>query len=388
MLSRTIRDILDTRERPVSAVVEAVLLAAVERGASDVHFEPVRGGMTLRFRLDGVLQDAGEVPESVRETLVGRLKVLADLPTYRVDVPQEGHVPAERAPGGADLRVSVFPTVRGEKAVVRLFRSGREVFDLDDLGFPGDIGDALRNLASRPAGVLLLTGPAGSGKTTTLYALLREIVKASGGKRHVVTVEDPVEFEIDGVTQTQVHVDSNLTFHRCLRSLLRQDPEVILVGEIRDPETARIAIEAGLTGHLVLSTVHAGTAHGVFLRLLDMGVEPFLLTSSAPAVLNQRLLRVLCTRCKRPRAEAREFEPVGCERCHGTGYAGRRVAGELLTPGSAFREAVLARADEETLRQAAGTAGVRTRARELVAGGWTDGSEIDRVFGREATHGV
>jgi type II secretory ATPase GspE/PulE/Tfp pilus assembly ATPase PilB-like protein len=369
-------------ERPVAAAVETVLLEAVRAGASDVHFEPGPERMRLRFRLDGLLRDVAEVPDGFQDRVVGRLKVLADLPTYRVDVPQEGRVPAAAAPGGSDLRVSVFPTVRGEKAVVRLYRREAADFDLDRLAFPAGVLGALRSLASQTQGMLLLTGPAGSGKTTTIYAVIREILRHSGGTRQVVTVEDPVEFELEGATQTQVNTDTGLTFQRCLRSLMRQDPEVILIGEIRDPETARIAVEAELTGHLVLSTLHAGTATGVFQRLLEMGIEPHLLASASPTVLNQRLLRALCSSCKKPGGNG-ECRRAGCDSCFGTGYRGRRVAADLLVPGGEFRQALLERGDDEALARVAGAARLREHALALVAEGVTDREEVERVFGRD-----
>jgi type II secretory ATPase GspE/PulE/Tfp pilus assembly ATPase PilB-like protein len=381
-LTERVLGALSDGERPVAAAVETILEEAARAGASDVHFEPGPDRLRLRFRLDGLLHDAGEVPDGFRERVVGRLKVLADLPTYRTDVPQEGRIPAAAAPGGADLRVSVFPTVRGEKAVVRFFRRDSAGFDLDRLGLPAGVLSVLKELASRAQGLLLLTGPAGSGKTTTIYAVVREILRRSGGTRQVVTVEDPVEFEIAGATQTQVNADAGLTFQLCLRSLMRQDPEVILVGEIRDPETARIAVEAAFTGHLVLSTVHAGTAAGVFQRLLEMGIEPHLLSSASPVVLSQRLLRTLCPACKTAEAGGGSRRS-GCASCFGTGYRGRRPAADLLVPGPAFREALLARGDEESLARAAGGAGPRAAAEALVAEGATDREEVERVFGRD-----
>ncbi|MHC5036488.1 MAG: GspE/PulE family protein [Planctomycetota bacterium] len=381
MLSQILKAILESHPHPVPAVVEAVILEARDGGVSDIHFEPNREGLRVRFRLDGVLQDAAEIPDPVQEKVIGRLKVLADLPTYRIDVPQEGHVKAETAPGGADLRVSIFPTLRGEKAVVRLFRIQKQLLYLQDLGLPEDLFSALQDLTLMPEGLLLLTGPAGAGKTTTNYALLREILRQSGGRKHIVTVEDPVEIEMEGITQTQVNPDIELTFQRCLRSLLRQDPEVIFIGEIRDPETAQIAVEAALTGHKVLSTVHAGSTHGVFHRLLEMGIEPYLLGSAAPAVLNQRLLRVLCPQCKVEDGPGGAYRPVGCDACLGTGYQGRRLIADLLVPNKAFNKAVLSKADEETLEGVSGCVGLRRRAEALVSSGSTDGGEVDRVLG-------
>ena len=234
--------------------------------------------------------------------MVARLKVLAELLTYRVDIPQEGRIQDSHALYGADMRVSTFPTIHGEKAVVRLFDAAGRVLDLEQLGLSPDVERHLRTMLRERSGAIFLTGPSGSGKTTTIYACLRHLVRESGGGRHIVTIEDPVEQVIEGVSQSQARPGTEFDFARGLRSLLRQDPEVIMIGEVRDAETASIAIEAALTGHLVFTTLHAGSACGVVGRLLDMGIEPYLLTSGLKGILNQRLVRRRCSVCRPPDA--------------------------------------------------------------------------------------
>ena len=362
-------------DRAVRAV-DLVLAEADQRAASDVHFEPTAQHLEVRFRVDGVLRTAATLPRDSAPNVVARLKVLADLLTYRLDVPQEGSIRGA-AGDAADRRVSTFPTVHGEKAVVRVFDAAAGLLDLAQLGLPPDTLAALGRLLKERTGAIFLTGPSGSGKTTTIYACLRELVKDGAG-RHVVTIEDPVERVVEGVTQSQARPGTDFDFARGLRSLLRQDPEVIMVGEVRDRETAAVAAEAALTGHLVFSTLHAGSACGVVGRLLEMGVEPYLLTSAVKGILNQRLLRRVCDACRATGA--------GCEACGGAGYRGRLLVAELLTPDAEFRRAVLARADAEELERAAVAGGWRTiRAAALaaVAEGGTTAAEVDRVLGPE-----
>jgi general secretion pathway protein E len=342
--------------------VDALLRRARESGASDLHVDPEEGRLRVRARRDGVLEPLEDLPASLAATVIGRLKSLSDLLVYRTDVPQEGRIPASRSPTGAEVRVATFPTLLGERAALRFDAPGSEGLELAGLGLPERTLAALRDGLDRPSGTILLTGPSGSGKTSTLYACIRHLA-AGPGARSIVTIEDPVERRLPGVTQTQVNPAAGLDFARALRSILRQDPEVILVGEIRDRETASIALEAGLTGHLVLSTVHAGTAPGVFARLVDMGVEPFVLTTAVRGVLGQRLVR----------------------RRRDAGFGGRRLLAEWLPTTAALRAAVLARGDEETLRAAAAADGfrdIREEARALVAAGETTAEEVERVLGR------
>lgn len=279
-------------DTPYGKALRLLLEDASARGVSDVHLNPTAEGLEILYRHDGVLEPHGLIDRARAERMIGKVKVLSGLLTYRRDMPQDGQIPAAEAGGRSDVRVSLFPTVHGEKAVLRFFLHDPEQFDLDRLGYSPAVAARLRAAARKPDGVILLTGPSGSGKTTTIYALLREIARPTDGiRRNVVTIEDPVEHAIPGITQTQVNPDAGLTFPAALRSLLRQDPQVILVGEIRDRETARVAMEAGLTGHLVISTIHSGTAAGVAIRLAEMGVEAHTLTASLSCILAQRLAR-------------------------------------------------------------------------------------------------
>lgn len=379
--------------RPTYAteVVDLVLLEARALGASDVHLQPTAEGLELRWRIDGVLQPAALLPLSAAPNVVARLKVLADLLTYRTDVPQEGRI--RSAPGEVEMRLSTFPTLYGEKAVVRLFASSGRYLRIDDLGLPLEIRDTLLRLLGGTSGAIILSGPAGSGKTTTIYACLRELVAASSGRRSLATLEDPIEVPVAGVAQSQVNPAAGFTLETGLRSLLRQDPEVIAVGEIRDPATAEVAFQASLTGHLVLSTFHAGSAAGALGRLADMGIEPYLLRSGVLAVVSQRLLRRLCG-CARPSDDpaarlglpvARAFAPVGCVECGQTGYRGRIVVAEMLLPEAGeLGPAILARHDVGALERIAleaGMVGRWTRASQAVEEGLTSPGEVRRVLG-------
>jgi type II secretory ATPase GspE/PulE/Tfp pilus assembly ATPase PilB-like protein len=253
----------------VVSLVDDLLKKAIECGASDVHFEPTDSELSIKFRLDGVLSTVEKLPGTISDNIIARLKVLGGLLTYRNDIPQEGRIEISKSQGDGimDQRLAVFPTIHGQRAVVRLFYDNAELMELDQLGFSKQLYTGLKNIAARNQGVLLLTGPAGSGKSTTLAALLRYILKSYAGKS-VVTLEDPVEIRIDGATQVQITPHGQMTFPTALRSLLRQDPQVLMIGEIRDAETARIAIEAGLTGHFLMSTMHSGSPAGALLRLI------------------------------------------------------------------------------------------------------------------------
>src|SRR6516225_515445 len=315
----------------IGRVVDIILTDAVERSASDVHFEPTHRAVAIRYRLDGVIQQVASVARDLAPNLVARLKVLAELLTYRVDIPQEGSMREALARYGTEMRVSSFPTIHGEKVVVRIFDSAGHCLDLEQLGFSPELLAGMTELLRERTGAVFLTGPSGSGKTTSIYACLRYLERNSASGRHIVTIEDPVEQIIEGISQSQVRPGTEFDFARGLRSLLRQDPEVIMIGEVRDPETAGIAVEAALTGHLVFSTLHAGSACGVVSRLIEMGVEPYLLTSGLRAILNQRLVRRRCPACA-----------AGCDRCAGTGYKGRVLLAELLTLDAPLRQAILA----------------------------------------------
>jgi type II secretory ATPase GspE/PulE/Tfp pilus assembly ATPase PilB-like protein len=382
--ARGIRDRLSERlaGEDAPAAVDAVLSAAVEAGATDIHLSPAAGGaVEVAFRIDGVIHPVGAARDPLAPMLSARLKILADLVTYRADIPQEGRIPPDRAPGGVDCRLSTFPTIRGERVVVRLFDARRALRGLDDLGFDVPVRRTLDRWVDRGEGLLLFTGPATSGKTTTLYALLKAIVARRGSTANVVTLEDPVEYEVAGISQTQIQPAVGLTFAAGLRSILRQDPQVILVGEIRDPETAGIAIQASLTGHLILGTLHAGRAVGVFPRLLEMGIEPYLAVSSVAGVLAQRLVRVRCAACGGADAAT---GPAGCAACWGTGYRGLSAVGEVLEPGPRLRAEVSAKAPRERLEQAAAQEGMRMleeAMRDAVRRGVTTEAETRRVLG-------
>ena len=375
--------------------VDKLLSAAKRSGASDLHLQPSAAGLNVRCRVDGVLQSVACLPPQVGPNVVGRLKVLAELLTYRTDMPQEGRI---RAPGEVEMRVSTFPTLFGEKAVIRLFAAGGAFLRLNDLGLPAEIVAELSRLLRETSGAILVTGPAGSGKSTTLYACLRELAAADLG-RGIATLEDPIEVVVDGVAQSQVNSAAGFDLAVGLRFLLRQDPEVMMVGEIRDRETAEVAFQAALTGHLVLSSFHAGSAAGAISRLADMGIEPYMLRSGVLAILSQRLVRRLCE-CALPFAEgspelslglpvAGARSPRGCTACSGTGYRGRLVLAEMLVPQQTeLGRAILSRSDTGNLESLACQAGMITRwtrACEAVEAGLTSPAEIRRVLGFSST---
>ncbi len=369
----------------VVSLVDDLLIKAAESSASDVHFEPMVSELAVKFRLDGVLSTVEKLPKSLSENVIARLKVLGGLLTYRNDIPQEGRIEISKSQGDRimDQRLAVFPTIHGQRAVVRLFYNNAELMELDQLGFSKHLYTALKNIAAKNQGVLLLTGPAGSGKSTTLAALLRHILKSYAGKS-VVSLEDPVEIRIDGATQVQITPHGQMTFPTALRSLLRQDPQVLMIGEIRDAETAKIAIEAGLTGHLLMSTMHSGSPAGALLRLLEMGIEPYQVTSSVSAVLNQRLARRLCNKCKQKIEKTGSFKATGCDDCFNTGYKGRFLIAEMVQLDSQLRKAILAKADLDELENILKDRGhttMLTDGKRLVQDGVTTQDELNKVCG-------
>jgi type II secretory ATPase GspE/PulE/Tfp pilus assembly ATPase PilB-like protein len=305
--------------------------------------------------------------------------------TYRNDVPQEGRiqVTGRYQQNILDQRLAIFPTIHGQRAVVRLFYENNELTELENLGFGKNIEQILKNIAASNQGVLLLTGPAGAGKSTTLIAMLRHIIKNQPG-RSIVTLEDPVERAVEGITQIQITPYGEMTFPTALRSLLRQDPEVLMVGEIRDAQTAKIVIEAALTGHLLMSTLHSGSCAGAFLRLLEMGVEPYQITSSITAALNQRLVRRLCEKCKIRNGQTGLYQAVGCEDCFNTGYKGRALICEIVQMDGHLRQAIISKADSDELNDILNRRGHMTMLQNgagLIADGITTQGELNKVCG-------
>ena len=392
----------------VTAVVEAILASAREAGASDVHLVPQESGLAMQLRIDGVLQSVTELPKETSSNVIARLKVLSELLTYRTDVPQEGRVRADsvaevngsgktRDAQTVEMRVSTFPTLFGEKAVVRLFVGSGGFRFLGELGLPEDIETSTKRLLDRRNGLMLITGPAGSGKTTTAYAALREIVRASHSTRSISSLEDPIEAVVPGVAQSQINGAAGFDYATGLKSLMRQDPEVIFVGEIRDRNTAETAFQASLTGQLVLTTFHSASAAGAISRLSDMGIEPYLLRSGVVGIVAQRLLRRLCA-CAVLDDDAESEHgrylgldvrsakrAVGCDQCGGTGYRGRMIVSELLQPDlSGMGRAILSRGDASEIESLAVQAGMLTllrRASVAVEAGETSPAEVRRVLG-------
>ncbi|MBI4559178.1 MAG: type II/IV secretion system protein [Candidatus Hydrogenedentes bacterium] len=387
---------LESGERGVISAVDAILTEAASHHASDVHFEPLEDALYIRFRVDGMRHDVARISKDHHPRIIARLKILAKLVVYQRDVPQDGRIEPKETSGAQAMRVSTFPTVYGEKAVVRVLGLQDQLLRLDALGFAPLVVAQLRELLARPQGTVLLTGPSSSGKTTTIYALLQELIEGRKNATHTVTIEDPVEYRLGRIAQTEIRPDTGFTFANALRAILRQDPEVIMVGEIRDPETAHTAIQAGLTGHLVISTIHSGTAAGVFTRLLDMGVETFLLASSVSGVLAQRLVRRNCPHCLETYApdpallarfglddQFRFQRGAGCEACQGIGYRGRTAIGELLLTNETLCDLVLQRSRTRTLHEVAVKCGMATLLNdglEKVRQGITTMEELQRVL--------
>ncbi len=359
---------------PIRRLVNMVLLQAIRDRASDIHFEPFEDEFKMRYRIDGLLYEMIPPPKSIAMAIASRIKVMAQLDIAERRMPQDGRIELLVNNNPVDLRISVLPTLFGESVVMRVLDRSNVSLDLDRLGFREDDLRILRQLIHRPNGICIVTGPTGSGKTTTLYAALRELNDV-GVK--ILTTEDPVEYNIDGLIQVQINSDIGLTFARCLRHFLRQDPDIMLVGEIRDLETAEIAAQSSLTGHMVFTTVHTNDAPSTIARLLDLGLEPFLITATLEGIVGQRLVRQICPRCKE------EFEPTeemlmelqlrpedvagrtfyrgaGCDFCRGTGYSGRTAIFEIMLVDDEIRDLIMNRASTNAIREAARRRGMRT----------------------------
>ncbi len=383
-------------EAPVIRLVTALIGRAIDLRASDIHLEPFDDGLHVRYRVDGVIHTAEVVPPKHSAAVNSRVKLLAHLDIAERRLPQDGRIKTRVKGRELDLRVSTVPTVHGESVVMRVLDRASVRFSLEQMGFAADNLERFNQLLARPHGILLVTGPTGSGKTTTLYAALSKLDSAS---QKIITVEDPVEYQLEGINQIQVHTQINLTFANALRSILRQDPDIIMIGEMRDGETAQIAVQSALTGHLVLSTLHTNTAAGAIVRMQDMGVEPYLITSSVNGVLSQRLVRTLCKHCKAPQPASPEllkssglhrhiapgapvYQPVGCGHCGGNGYQGRTSIHELLVLDEKLRSAVLQGKDANTLHQLSIQNGMLTLYEDglrKVAAGATSLEELLRV---------
>jgi general secretion pathway protein E len=384
-------------EAPVVRLVNLFFRRAQEVGASDIHLEPFENRLKLRYRVDGVLQEAEAPPLEFAAAVISRIKLMAKLNIAERRLPQDGRIRLRLDGKDFDVRVSTVPTMHGESVVMRLLNRSDVILDFASLGFNDETGKEFADALQLPHGLIVVTGPTGSGKSTTLYTALNML---NSDERKIITVEDPVEYELEGINQIQVKASIDLTFSSALRSIVRQDPDVIMVGEMRDLETARICVQSALTGHLVLSTVHTNNAAGCITRLLEMGVEDYLLASTLHAVIGQRLLRLLCTNCReeyQPLPEILKstglaklikgkppmlYRPKGCDQCGGTGFAGRIAIIELLTVTDTIRQLALHHADEKRIQAAAIKEGMRTMYMDgcgKVLAGLTSLNEVTRV---------
>ena len=383
-------------EAPVITLINSLFAEAIESGASDIHLEPEEHHLYVRLRIDGVLQDIKPVTKDLEPAVISRIKILANMDIAERRLPQDGRIKMDILNREIDLRVSTFPTIYGENVSIRLLDKSQAIFKLEDLGFETKVLEVFKEQIKRPYGIILVTGPTGSGKTTTLYAGLNLI---NDLKKNIITLEDPIEYVIPRVRQSQVNVKAGLTFATGLRAILRQDPDIIMIGEIRDRETAEIAIHAALTGHLVFSTLHTNDAASAISRLIDMGIEPFLAASALNAILAQRLVRRLCPKCKKSykpqEAEIQAlglsvsskditlYKEVGCSGCRSTGYKGRIGIFELLILDEGIKELILKKSPAHQIKEYAVKKEMRTlkdEGLEKLIGGVISGSEVLRVF--------
>ncbi|MFX1679716.1 type II secretion system ATPase GspE [Mitsuaria sp. CC2] len=378
-----VADLLEAADdAPIIRMLNALLTQAANNGASDIHIEPYERESSVRFRVDGTLREVVRPNRALHAALISRLKIMAELDIAEKRLPQDGRISLRIGGRAIDVRVSTLPSAHGERAVLRLLDKSESRFTLTALGMDGERLERFQRVVQQPHGIVLVTGPTGSGKTTTLYAALQTVDTST---TNVLTVEDPIEYELPGIGQTQVNSRIDLTFAKALRAILRQDPDVIMIGEIRDYETAQIAIQASLTGHLVLATLHTNDAVSAVTRLTDMGVEPFLLSSSLLGVLAQRLVRKLCPVCKSPEplpGGGTRYHPVGCPACSSSGYKGRTGVYELMVSNDAMRSLIHNQAPESELLAAARANGLRSMREDgdrLVAAGVTSEEEVLRV---------
>ncbi|NLN77513.1 MAG: Flp pilus assembly complex ATPase component TadA [Armatimonadetes bacterium] len=381
-------------QAPVVKTVNLVLQEAVKQRASDIHFEPRANNLEIRYRLDGALQHIRNLPKQLQPAILSRIKIMADMDIAEKRLPQDGRIKVKIANKRIELRISSLPTQYGERIVIRIFDRAAQQLTIESLGMADQQQEVFDRLIRKPHGIILVTGPTGSGKTTTLYSALNEIRST---ETNIMTCEDPIEYELEGISQSQINVRAGLTFASQLRAILRQDPDIILVGEIRDKETAEVAFQAAMTGHLVFSTLHCNDAPSAITRLIDMGVEPYLIGSSVIGVLAQRLVRTLCPRCKVPYtptpdelavisqvaqdADAQFYAPSSCGACNDRGYSGRMAVFELMAVDEDIRRLTLSSPTSDQVRELALTKGMKTmndHAAEKIRAGLTCVDEVRR----------
>jgi len=373
--NETGHDVLDlANEAPIIKLVNLMITEALKERASDIHVEPSEEGVTVRYRIDGLLYNALSPPKRYQQAIISRIKIMANLNIAENRLPQDGRIKVKYGTQDVDIRVSIVPSVAGERVVLRLLVKDEKRYDLAKLGMPNTLLEPYRNILKTPHGIVLVSGPTGSGKTTTLYASIMEL---NTPEKNILTIEDPVEYRVQGISQMQVNPRISLTFASGLRSILRQDPEIIMVGEIRDRETAEIAIQAAMTGHLVFSTIHTNDSASGIVRLLDMGIEPYLIASTVVAILSQRLVRVLCASCGAPVSIDRKvleeeridpslfegrtvYKPVGCAKCQSTGFRDRIGIYEMIKMDDSVRSMVIEKRDASAIRERCIEAGFKT----------------------------
>lgn len=380
-----------TEKAPVVRLVNSILKQAVDNKASDIHIEPEEGKTYIRYRIDGILYDVPPPPKDIEAAVISRIKIMSNMDIAEKRLPQDGRIETAVEGREIDYRVSTFPTIYGENVSIRVLDKGAVMTKLEELGFEKDTLDSFKTMLLRPYGIILVTGPTGSGKTTTLYGALRVI---NSTEKNVITLEDPVEYRITRVRQSQIDVKSGLTFASGLRSIVRQDPDIILIGEIRDVETAEISIRSALTGHLVLSTLHTNDAPSALTRLTDMGIEPFLVSSSIVGILAQRLMRTLCKKCKKsykppkevlealdiPKGEYNFYKLAGCSECKNTGYRGRSGIFELMEVNDDIKALAMRKASAAMIKSQAIKDGMITLRRDAVCKFMSGSTSVEEVY--------